>query len=195
MRFIYIIFISIISSLSSAQSIKGVIKDNAGNPIDFAMITINASTEHVHSDQFGRYTLNAVAKGDSLVITHIFFETQTIIIDDTNNNSIVTILQNKNFDLNEVTITPDVQATKTISNIDLETNPVNNSQELLRRVPGLIIGQHAGGGKAEQIFLRGFDIDHGTDINLSVDGLPINLVTHAHGQGYADMHFIIPEII
>src|SRR5690606_29983461 len=52
-----------------------------------------------------------------------------------------------------------------------------------------------GGGKAEQIFLRGFDIDHGTDIQLTVDGMPINMVSHAHGQGYADAHFIIPELI
>jgi hypothetical protein len=62
-------------------------------------------------------------------------------------------------------------------------------------VPGLFIAQHAGGGKAEQIFLRGFDIDHGTDLNLEVDGLPVNMVSHAHGQGYADLHFVIPEMI
>jgi hypothetical protein len=72
---------------------------------------------------------------------------------------------------------------------------LSNSQEVLRIVPGLFIGQHQGGGKAEQIFLRGFDADHGTDIALSVDGLPINMVSHAHGQGYADSHFIIPETI
>jgi hypothetical protein len=62
-------------------------------------------------------------------------------------------------------------------------------------VPGLFIAQHAGGGKAEQIFLRGFDIDHGTDIQISVDGLPVNMVSHGHGQGYADLHFVIPELI
>ncbi|HVG16927.1 MAG TPA: TonB-dependent receptor plug domain-containing protein, partial [Chitinophagaceae bacterium] len=56
-------------------------------------------------------------------------------------------------------------------------------------------GQHAGGGKAEQIFLRGFDLDHGTDINISVDGMPVNMVSHAHGQGYADLHWVIPELI
>ena len=56
-------------------------------------------------------------------------------------------------------------------------------------------GAFAGGGKAEQIFLRGFDIDHGTDINITVDGLPVNMVSHAHGQGYADLHFLIPETI
>ncbi len=84
---------------------------------------------------------------------------------------------------------------KTISNLDIHLRPINNSQEVLRMVPGLFIGQHAGGGKAEQIFLRGFDLDHGTDINLSVDGMPVNMVSHAHGQGYADLHFIIPELI
>src|SRR5262249_2707230 len=62
-------------------------------------------------------------------------------------------------------------------------------------VPGLFIGQHAGGGKAEQLFLRGFDLDHGTDINIAVDGMPVNMVSHAHGQGYADLHFLIPELI
>ena len=72
---------------------------------------------------------------------------------------------------------------------------VNNSQEILRIIPGIVIGQHQGGGKAEQIFLRGFDADHGTDFRLDVDGLPINMVSHAHGQGFADSHFIIPETI
>jgi outer membrane receptor protein involved in Fe transport len=82
-----------------------------------------------------------------------------------------------------------------INRIDLQTRPVNSSQELLRAVPGIFIAQHAGGGKAEQIFLRGFDIDHGTDLALSADGMPVNMVSHAHGQGYADLHFLIPETI
>ena len=83
----------------------------------------------------------------------------------------------------------------TISKIDLALSPVKNTQELLRKVPGLFIAQHAGGGKAEQIFLRGFDCDHGTDIQVSFDGMPVNMVSHAHGQGYADAHFIIPETV
>lgn len=83
----------------------------------------------------------------------------------------------------------------TISKIDLDLKPVKSTQELLRTVPGLFIAQHAGGGKAEQIFLRGFDSDHGTDVQVSVDGIPVNMVSHAHGQGYADAHFIIPETI
>ncbi len=82
-----------------------------------------------------------------------------------------------------------------ISSIDIKLRPIVNSQEILRLVPGLFIGQHAGGGKAEQLFLRGFDLDHGTDIRLSVDGMPVNMVSHAHGQGYADLHFVIPELV
>ncbi|WP_212006175.1 TonB-dependent receptor [Chitinophaga sp. HK235] len=79
--------------------------------------------------------------------------------------------------------------------IDLKKIPVNTAQDLLRKVPGLFIAQHAGGGKAEQIFLRGFDCDHGTDVNISADGIPVNIVSHAHGQGYSDLHFLIPETI
>ena len=84
---------------------------------------------------------------------------------------------------------------QTISDLDIHLRPINNSQEILRSVPGLFIGQHAGGGKAEQLFIRGFDVDHGTDVSLSVDGIPVNMVSHAHGQGYADLHFVIPEFI
>ena len=82
-----------------------------------------------------------------------------------------------------------------ISQADIAMRGFSNSQEVLRIIPGLFIGQHQGGGKAEQIFLRGFDCDHGTDVGLFADGMPVNMVSHAHGQGYADSHFIIPETI
>jgi len=78
---------------------------------------------------------------------------------------------------------------------DLKLRPIRTSQDALQLAPGLYIAQHAGGGKAEQIFLRGFDADHGTDVLVSVDGMPVNLVSHGHGQGYADLHFLIPETI
>ena len=99
------------------------------------------------------------------------------------------------FSLEEIIISEHNDNLKLIADIDLKVTPVNSSQEILRKVPGLFIGQHAGGGKAEQIFLRGFDIDHGTDIAINVDGMPVNMVSHAHGQGYADLHFLIPETI
>lgn len=100
-----------------------------------------------------------------------------------------------NINLNEVAVVKQFNHLNGITKVDLSLNPVNSSQEVLRYVPGLFIAQHAGGGKAEQMFLRGFDIDHGTDINITVDGIPVNMVSHAHGQGYADLHFLQPETI
>src|SRR5262249_35160824 len=67
--------------------------------------------------------------------------------------------------------------------------------EVLERVPGVIITQHAGGGKANQYFLRGFNLDHGTDFAIFLDGMPLNLSSHAHGEGYADMNTVIPEFV
>ena len=77
----------------------------------------------------------------------------------------------------------------------LRARPQGRPADVLRYVPGLIMSQHAGGGKSEQYILRGFDADHGTDVALFVDGMPVNLRSHAHGQGYADLHFVIPETL
>jgi outer membrane receptor for monomeric catechols len=74
--------------------------------------------------------------------------------------------------------------------------PHGRPSQVLRLIPGMITVEHSGGaGKADQYFLRGFDADHGTDVAFSVDGMPINLRSHAHGQGYTDLNFIIPETI
>ena len=78
---------------------------------------------------------------------------------------------------------------------DFSLRPVGSVQDILRVTPGLIMVQHSGGGKANQYFLRGFDADHGTDLALAIDGIPINMVSHAHGQGFADTNFIIPEVV
>ena len=78
---------------------------------------------------------------------------------------------------------------------DFELRPQGRPADVLRLIPGLIINQHQGGGKAEQYLIRGFDADHGTDLAIFVDGLPVNLRSHAHGQGYADLHFLIPETV
>jgi outer membrane receptor protein involved in Fe transport len=82
-----------------------------------------------------------------------------------------------------------------VSEQELRLRPIQRTGDLLRVAPGLITVQHAGGGKANQYLLRGFDADHGTDIALSVDGVPINMVSHGHGQGYADASWVLPELI
>ena len=86
-------------------------------------------------------------------------------------------------------------SSRSIRDFDLNIRPVSTAQDMLQLAPGLVIAQHAGGGKAEQIFLRGFDADHGTDVAISSDGIPVNMVSHGHGQGYADIHFAIPELV
>jgi hypothetical protein len=78
---------------------------------------------------------------------------------------------------------------------EIEDRPILRSGEILEAVPGLIITQHAGGGKANQYFLRGFNLDHGTDIAIFLDDMPLNLPSHAHGEGYSDMNTVIPEFV
>lgn len=77
----------------------------------------------------------------------------------------------------------------------LALRPLSRPAELLEFVPGLIATQHSGEGKGNQYFLRGFNLDHGTDLAIKVDGLPVNMPSHAHGQGYADLNFLIPELV
>src|SRR5262249_14748697 len=73
--------------------------------------------------------------------------------------------------------------------------PLLRPGALLENVPGLIVTQHSGEGKANQYFLRAFNLDHGTDLATEVDDMPINMPTHAHGQGYTDLNFLIPELV
>lgn len=83
----------------------------------------------------------------------------------------------------------------TVGAEQLELRPILRTGEILETVPGVIITQHAGGGKANQYFLRGFNLDHGTDFATFLDGMPLNLPTHGHGQGYSDMNIVIPEMV
>jgi hypothetical protein len=77
----------------------------------------------------------------------------------------------------------------------LDARPMQRAGDVLESVPGVIISQHSGEGKANQYYLRGFNLDHGTDLALSVAGAPVNMPTHAHGQGYSDANLLIPELI
>ena len=79
--------------------------------------------------------------------------------------------------------------------VELADRPFLRRGELLEVIPGMVITQHSGGGKANQYFLRGFNLDHGTDFSVSVQGMPVNMRTHAHGQGYADLNFLVPEFV
>lgn len=181
-------------TIVNAQALKGRVLDRASSPIIGAYIIHISSEHHAHTNESGYFVLPGVKDGDSLQVSHIGYEPQIIVVSNLSRE--VTVRMDETaIELGEVVFSQEVNPVNTLSRIDLKTNPVNTSQDILRKVPGLFIGQHAGGGKAEQIFLRGFDIDHGTDINISVDGMPVNMVSHAHGQGYSDLHFLIPETV
>jgi hypothetical protein len=83
----------------------------------------------------------------------------------------------------------------TVGAAEIQDRPILRSGEVLETVPGVIITQHAGGGKANQYFLRGFNLDHGTDFAIFIDNMPLNLPSHAHGEGYSDMNTVIPEFV
>ena len=89
----------------------------------------------------------------------------------------------------------DAASERRISGETLNERPVERPGEILEAVPGLIVTQHSGEGKANQYFLRGFNLDHGTDLAIWLDGMPINMRSHAHAQGYADINFLIPELV
>ena len=77
----------------------------------------------------------------------------------------------------------------------LNAMPILRPGDVLESIPGLIVTQHSGDGKANQYFLRGFNLDHGTDFATTLGGVPINMPSHAHGQGYTDLNFLIPELV
>lgn len=192
MKNIVLMMIFLFGLSSYGQIQKGKVLDSDGNPVENAYLVNTNSESHAHTNEFGLFSLDKTVLGDIIKITALGYKKSNFTIVSSDD---IIILEDDIFKLNEIVIQPKLSAMNVISKIDLQTTPVNSSQEILRKVPGLFIGQHAGGGKAEQIFLRGFDIDHGTDIAISVDGMPINMVSHAHGQGYADLHFVIPETV
>ncbi|WP_394801246.1 TonB-dependent receptor [Hanstruepera flava] len=194
--FYFLVLLCIGHTMWSQDTIKGFVFDEYGQPLENAYIYNKTSTSHAHALANGSFILENNKKGDTINIGLLGYQKKNIVVTSLHFTEGMEVrLQPKTILLNELVITEQVNALNSVAKIDLETTPVNSSQEVLRKVPGLIIGQHAGGGKAEQIFLRGFDIDHGTDINLAVDGMPVNMVSHAHGQGYSDLHFLIPETI
>lgn len=182
--------------LAKAQYLfRGRIIDSATRqPIEYATITANGKSISANKD--GDFRIVLPDSTSIFTISCIGCKTKIIPIDKSGKKITITLTRGK-LDLKEVVISPSLNSNSfhTISALDLSLRPVNSSQDLMRLVPGLFIAQHMGGGKAEQIFIRGFDADHGTDLNVSVDGMPVNMVSHIHGQGYADLHFLIPETV
>lgn len=196
---LYVLITLIIISFPgfSQVVVKGNLIDSKTQfPVEGATVTLLPEKISTFTDASGRFSFKGrYDTGGSIVINCIGYALATFAIADLKSKGSLSLSQ-KQIELQDVVVVANAgDQFKPISRTDIALRGVNNSQEVLRIIPGIVIGQHQGGGKAEQIFLRGFDADHGTDFRLDVDGMPINMVSHAHGQGFADSHFIIPETI
>lgn len=186
----------LLTSSTFAQNLKGTVVNEKNQPLEDIGIFNQNTGQHSHTNASGSFILSKTFVGDSVYFSSLGYKTKLINVLQNNLDAGISVtMSESSISLSQVVLVSEVNALSRIVDVDVKTNPVKSSQEILRKVPGLIIGQHAGGGKAEQIFLRGFDVDHGTDVAISVDGMPVNMVSHAHGQGYADLHFVIPETI
>ncbi len=171
-----------------------VIDAATSQPVEGATVRFFPGTETTVTNEQGKFHLKSESAIDSVQVSAIGFKNKSVYQTTLNQQDAIK-LEIQPIEIKNITLFSGVEGTKTISMIDIKNRSFNHSQEVLSFIPGLFIGQHAGGGKAEQIFLRGFDIDHGTDVAITVDGMPVNMVSHAHGQGYADLHFLMPELI
>ena len=196
-----LLFISY-GSFSQTGSITGIVKDKETEIlIEDVVISIEKTNSHTHSDEAGQFSFLSLSAGSYQIdFNKLGYEKKqvTVTIADNQNKVLDIVLKSMN-SLPSVSIASDkavsAASSKYLSDIDFDNRPKNSAQDMLRLVPGLFIAQHAGGGKAEQIFIRGFDCDHGTDVATFVDGIPVNMPSHGHGQGYEDLHFLIPEVV
>lgn len=194
--FILLLFLTALAHGQNKIVTGKVLDGKSGLPVEGATIQFLPGASTTLSDERGQFNFPVNNSIRQLKISSIGHQTIIISLDSFFKAGNTLSLEVASIQLSNVTVTSGTgEQYRSVSKLDIKMRGINNSQEVLRMVPGLFIGQHAGGGKAEQIFLRGFDLDHGTDISISVDGMPVNMVSHAHGQGYADLHFLIPELI
>jgi len=188
----------------------GVVVDPVGSPVALAQVTLQGadgtSMATVTSDRDGHFVIPEVSSGRyTLMVSQPDFAAQRVEFQFSAVSSKPLRIA---LSLHRVSTTIAVEGRAedlvgiassgsegTISAEELQQRPILRSGEVLEAVPGLIITQHAGGGKANQYFLRGFNLDHGTDFAVYLDDMPLNLPTHAHGEGYSDMNQVIPELV
>jgi len=191
--------------------LSGTVVDTSGAVMGGAAVqvqSVNGTVQReTRTDRNGFFTVSGLAPGNyQVVASHPDFETREMPVTITTAGTPVTM--RITLAVSAVNTTVNVQgraedligiansATQgTVGAKEIEDRPILRSGEILETIPGVIITQHAGGGKANQYFLRGFNLDHGTDFAIFIDDMPLNLPSHAHGEGYADMNTVIPELV
>lgn len=199
------------NDMASLPQISGTVVDSSGAVIAGAAVQIrrmdHTAQRTTQTDRNGSFSISGLTAGSyRLVVSGPAFETKEVPI----NIGTTEVLAPLRITLavGSVRTSIDVQGRAddllgiadsgtqgTVGATELQDRPILRSGEILETVPGVIITQHAGGGKANQYFLRGFNLDHGTDFAIFVDDMPLNLPSHAHGEGYSDMNTVIPEFV
>jgi hypothetical protein len=190
--------------------VSGTVVDSSGAELAGAGVQVQSANRTVlrttESDTNGSFTISGLSTGNyRLVVSHADFETKEIPVTI---GAVAPVPFRISLALGSVSTTVTVQGREddlvgvaasasqgTVGAKEIQDRPILRSGEVLETVPGLIITQHAGGGKANQYFLRGFNLDHGTDFAVFTNDMPLNLPSHAHGEGYADMNTVIPELV
>ncbi len=199
------------SDKASPSQLSGTVVDTSGAVITGADVhvlgAIGSVLRTAHSDRNGAFLFAGLAAGNyRLVVMNPGFETKEISVNIGTTGAPAPL--RISLVVGSVSTTINVQGREddligiaesgtqgTVGATEIEDRPILRSGEVLETVPGLIITQHAGGGKANQYYLRGFNLDHGTDIAIFLDDMPLNLPSHAHGEGYSDMNTVIPEFV
>jgi len=205
-----ILFATMWCAWAAEFPVMGTVVDASGAALAGASVELQSANRTVlrttESDTNGGFTISGLSAGNyRLVVSHADFQTKEIPVTigaegpapfrislGLRSVSSTVTVQGREDDLTGIA----QSATQgTVGQKELEDRPILRSGEVLETVPGVIITQHAGGGKANQYFLRGFNLDHGTDFAVFLDGMPLNLPSHAHGEGYSDMNTVIPELV
>ena len=222
--FRYLCFLSLyllLASTASAQTstIVGTVRDETGGLLPGVIVELSAgvASERTETDALGAYRFDRLAPGPAnLAYSLINFATARRSVDIPSSGQVRTDV------VLHLSLSADVTVTakSTFTNLadaenptrnlvgiaqsasqgaitarQLDARPIMRSGEVLETVPGVVISQHSGEGKANQYYLRGFNLDHGTDFATTVAGMPVNMPTHGHGHGYSDLNFLIPELV
>ena len=191
--------------------LSGTVVDASGAVIAGATVQVRSANGTVQittqSDRNGSFIVSGLSAGNyRLVVSNPGFETKEISVTIGTTASPASL--RISLAVGSLSTTVNVQGRQdslvgiaesatqgTVGATEIQERPILRSGEVLETIPGVMITQHAGGGKANQYFLRGFNLDHGTDFAIFLDGMPLNLPSHAHGEGYADMNIVIPEFV
>jgi hypothetical protein len=217
---VWLVCVASVGVGAQTAAVSGVVRDGAGRPLSGAVVELvyaAGEVEKADTDVEGRYRFDGVATGAAeLRATLVNFAPaarrvslspaaplQADFVLHLSLNADVTVTAKSSF----VNLADVEDPTRSLVGIaqsasqgaitarQLDARPLMRTGEVLETVPGVVISQHSGEGKANQYYLRGFNLDHGTDFATSVAGMPVNLPTHGHGHGYSDLNFLIPELV